>query len=93
MSSKTAKYVAWTQIDCLLISFFRFLHLILDENFPPQMNLEASNKALLDLQENYRVAILALKEKEVIISKLLQSGTATEILWTQNHLSFCKFLH
>ncbi|KAF3442909.1 hypothetical protein FNV43_RR16827 [Rhamnella rubrinervis] len=38
-----------------------------------KMNLETSNKALLDLQENYRVVILALKEKEVIISKLLQS--------------------
>ncbi|PON72836.1 Kinesin-like protein [Parasponia andersonii] len=38
-----------------------------------KINLESSNKALLDLQENYRQAILTLKEKELIISKLLSS--------------------
>jgi hypothetical protein len=39
-----------------------------------QINLENSNKALLDLQESYRLAIAMLKEKESIISKLLRSG-------------------
>ncbi|XP_062006171.1 kinesin-like protein KIN-5B isoform X1 [Rosa rugosa] len=38
-----------------------------------KINLENSNKALLELQENHRVAILTLKEKEHIISKLLYS--------------------
>ncbi|KAH7512980.1 kinesin-like protein KIN-5B [Ziziphus jujuba] len=38
-----------------------------------KMNLETRNKELLEVQENYRVAILTLKEKEFIISKLLQS--------------------
>ncbi|KAK9291095.1 hypothetical protein L1049_009282 [Liquidambar formosana] len=38
-----------------------------------KINLENSNKALLDLQENHRVAISKLKEKEFIISKLLHS--------------------
>ncbi|CAN1275074.1 Kinesin-like protein KIN-5B [Linum perenne] len=36
-------------------------------------NLEKSNNDLLDLRENYRVAISTLKEKEFIISKLLHS--------------------
>ena len=39
-----------------------------------QINLEHSNKTLLDLQESYRLAITMLKEKESIISKLLRSG-------------------
>ncbi|KAK9920725.1 hypothetical protein M0R45_029271 [Rubus argutus] len=39
-----------------------------------KINLENSNKALLELQENYRVAISTLKEKEQIISKLLYSA-------------------
>lgn len=38
-----------------------------------KLNLEKSNKALEDLQENYRVAVATLKEKEFIISKLLHS--------------------
>ncbi|CAN1275077.1 Kinesin-like protein KIN-5B [Linum perenne] len=38
-----------------------------------QKNLEKSNNDLLDLRENYRVAISTLKEKEFIISKLLHS--------------------
>ncbi|KAK7853037.1 kinesin-like protein kin-5b [Quercus suber] len=38
-----------------------------------KINLESSNKALLDLQESYRLAISTLKEKEFIISKLLCS--------------------
>ncbi|CAL1399159.1 unnamed protein product [Linum trigynum] len=38
-----------------------------------KVNLEKSNKDLLDLQEQYRVAISTLKEKEFIISKLLYS--------------------
>lgn len=38
-----------------------------------KINLENSNKALLDLQESYRLAISTLKEKEFIISKLLFS--------------------
>ncbi|XP_004302713.1 PREDICTED: 125 kDa kinesin-related protein [Fragaria vesca subsp. vesca] len=37
------------------------------------INLENRNKALLELQENHRVAISALKQKEHIISKLLYS--------------------
>lgn len=36
-------------------------------------NLEKSDKALRDLQENYSIAISTLKEKEFIISKLLHS--------------------
>lgn len=43
-----------------------------------QINLEKSNKALIDLQESYRLAISTLKEKELIISKLLCSGKRTE---------------
>lgn len=39
-----------------------------------QISLETSNKALLDLQEKYQVAITTLKEKELIISKMLFSG-------------------
>lgn len=42
--------------------------------FCSQISLETSNKALLDLQANYRVAISTLKEKELIISNLLCSG-------------------
>ncbi|KAL6966124.1 hypothetical protein U1Q18_042583 [Sarracenia purpurea var. burkii] len=38
-----------------------------------KLNLEISNKALEDLQENHRVAISIIKEKEFIISKLLCS--------------------
>ncbi|CAI0472575.1 unnamed protein product [Linum tenue] len=38
-----------------------------------KVNLEKSNKDLLDLREQYRVAISTLKEKEFIISKLLYS--------------------
>uniref|UniRef100_A0A5B7BVW2 Kinesin motor domain-containing protein n=1 Tax=Davidia involucrata TaxID=16924 RepID=A0A5B7BVW2_DAVIN len=38
-----------------------------------KINLETSNNALQDLQENHRVAISTLKEKEFIISRLLQS--------------------
>ncbi|KAG7964695.1 hypothetical protein I3843_09G183900 [Carya illinoinensis] len=38
-----------------------------------KINLENSNKSLLDLQENYLLAITTLKEKEFIISKLLCS--------------------
>lgn len=38
-----------------------------------KVNLENSNRALLELQENHRVAISTLKEKEFIISKLLHS--------------------
>ncbi|XVF08039.1 hypothetical protein REPUB_Repub06bG0191100 [Reevesia pubescens] len=38
-----------------------------------KINLEKNKKELLDLQENHRVAILALKEKEFFISKLLCS--------------------
>ncbi|XP_057471341.1 kinesin-like protein KIN-5B [Actinidia eriantha] len=38
-----------------------------------KLSLENSNKALEDLQENYRVAISTLKEKEFIISKLLHT--------------------
>ncbi|KAL6138686.1 hypothetical protein ACLB2K_063965 [Fragaria x ananassa] len=37
------------------------------------INLENRNKALLELQENHQVAISALKQKELIISKLLYS--------------------
>ncbi|PRQ43350.1 putative plus-end-directed kinesin ATPase [Rosa chinensis] len=53
-----------------------------------KINLENSNKALLELQENHRVAILTLKEKEHIISKLLSSGKAVEILLRR----LCLFL-
>ncbi|CAB4314859.1 unnamed protein product [Prunus armeniaca] len=38
-----------------------------------KISLETSNKALLDLQEKYQVAITTLKEKELIISKMLFS--------------------
>ncbi|KAI5325565.1 hypothetical protein L3X38_034639 [Prunus dulcis] len=38
-----------------------------------KISLETSNKALLDLQEKYQVAITTLKEKELIISKMLLS--------------------
>ncbi|CAK9155209.1 unnamed protein product [Ilex paraguariensis] len=38
-----------------------------------KVNLENSNKALQNLQENHKVAISTLKEKEFIISKLLHS--------------------
>lgn len=35
-----------------------------------KINLDNSNKALLDLQENYRILLSTLKEKEFIISKM-----------------------
>ncbi|XP_031399313.1 kinesin-like protein KIN-5B [Punica granatum] len=38
-----------------------------------KVDLEKSNKALLDLQEKHRLAISLLKEKEFVISKLCQS--------------------
>ncbi|OMO97123.1 hypothetical protein COLO4_14868 [Corchorus olitorius] len=38
-----------------------------------KINLEKSRKELLDLQENHKAALLTLKEKEFIISKLLCS--------------------
>ncbi|XP_050384584.1 kinesin-like protein KIN-5B [Argentina anserina] len=38
-----------------------------------KINLENTNKVLLELQENHRVAISTLKQKEQIISKLLHS--------------------
>ncbi|KAK0585310.1 hypothetical protein LWI29_026650 [Acer saccharum] len=38
-----------------------------------KMDLEDKNKALLDLQENHRIALSTLKEKEFMISKLLCS--------------------
>lgn len=38
-----------------------------------QVNLENSKKTLHELQENYRIAILTLKEKELIISKQIHS--------------------
>ncbi|EXB67891.1 125 kDa kinesin-related protein [Morus notabilis] len=38
-----------------------------------KISLENSNKALLELQENYRVAMSTLREKELIISSLLSS--------------------
>lgn len=41
-----------------------------------KISLEKSNKAFLDLQENHRAAIAALREKESIISKLLSSENA-----------------
>lgn len=44
-----------------------------------QISLENSNKALLELQENYRVAMSTLREKELIISSLLSSGEETQI--------------
>ncbi|KAF8397540.1 hypothetical protein HHK36_016458 [Tetracentron sinense] len=63
------------------VDTFRELHLTEQEhklNFESELkecktNLEKSNKALQDLQENYRVAISTLKEKEFIISNLLYS--------------------
>lgn len=39
-----------------------------------QSNLENSKKTLHELQENYRIAISTLKEKELIISKQIHSG-------------------
>ncbi|KAK2657957.1 hypothetical protein Ddye_011009 [Dipteronia dyeriana] len=39
-----------------------------------KMDLEDKNKALLDLQENHRIALSTLKDKEFMISKLLCSG-------------------
>jgi kinesin family protein 11 len=38
------------------------------------MKLEKSNNERLDLEESLRVTISTLKEKEIIISKLLSSG-------------------
>ncbi|KAG8649247.1 kinesin-like protein KIN-5B [Manihot esculenta] len=38
-----------------------------------KLNLEKSNKELVDLQENHKVVISTLKEKEFLISKLLLS--------------------
>lgn len=57
-----------------------------------QINLESSNKALLDLQESYRLAISTLKEKEFIISKLLCSGKSTERVLANFCLSCCIFV-
>lgn len=41
-----------------------------------KIDLETSNKALLDLQEQYRLALSTLKNKEFAISKLLQSESS-----------------
>ncbi|WCJ28250.1 ATP binding microtubule motor family protein [Euphorbia peplus] len=41
-----------------------------------KLNLEKSNKELLNLQENHKVAISTIKEKESIISKLLCSESS-----------------
>ncbi|XP_060968909.1 kinesin-like protein KIN-5B [Cannabis sativa] len=38
-----------------------------------KVSLETTNKALLDLQESYRLAMESLKEKEIIISKMVSS--------------------
>uniref|UniRef100_A0A803P806 Kinesin-like protein n=1 Tax=Cannabis sativa TaxID=3483 RepID=A0A803P806_CANSA len=38
-----------------------------------KVSLETTNKALLDLQESYRLAMETLKEKEIIISKMVSS--------------------
>lgn len=56
-----------------------------------QISLETSNKALLDLQEKYQVAITTLKEKELIISKMLFSGKRQLRNWWENFVSFFIF--
>lgn len=56
-----------------------------------QISLETSNKALLDLQEKYQVAITTLKEKELIISKMLFSGKTDN--WDIVEKIFSLFLH
>ncbi|CAN1775497.1 Kinesin-like protein KIN-5B [Linum perenne] len=53
-------------------------------------NLEKSNNDLLDLRENYRVAISTLKEKEFIISKLLHSDQKDE-METENQRMVLRF--
>lgn len=55
-----------------------------------QVDLENSNKALLDLQEQHQLAISLLKEKEIIISKLRQSGSLIRgrTVW----IKFCHLL-
>jgi hypothetical protein len=58
-----------------------------------QINLENSNKALLDLQESYRLAISTLKEKEFIISKLLFSGKSTKRVLANFGLSCCIYVN
>lgn len=57
-----------------------------------QISLETSNKALLDLQEKYQVAITTLKEKELIISKMLFSGKRQLRNWWENFVSLSSYL-
>jgi hypothetical protein len=67
------------EIIVYFVVFSVCMHLIRNSYALSQINLENSNKALLELQENYRIAISTLKEKEQIISKLLYSGKAIKI--------------
>ena len=46
-----------------------------------QENLEKTSNTLHDLQENYRLVVSTLKEKEHTISKLLKSGKSIVVYW------------
>lgn len=70
VSSRIARYK--TERFCLLLSQGKLSGS--NQQLFLQVNLENSNQALLELQENHKAAISALKEKEFIISKLLLSG-------------------
>lgn len=88
MSSRIARYKTLT--FCLLLSWGKPSGF--NQQLFFQVNLENSNRALLELQENHRVAISTLKEKEFIISKLLHSGKWELIIiyWTLYLLSYTE---
>lgn len=78
VSSRTARWKKYYFFFLLCLVSSVHISDISSEILFFQINLENSNKTLLDLQESYRLAITKLKEKEIIISKLLCSGKSTE---------------
>lgn len=89
MSSRIARYNFF--FFSYLLSSSVHLSDLLGGTMLFQINLEKSNKALIDLQESYRLAISTLKEKELIISKLLCSGKRTEkSLANGLHVVYCS---
>ena len=56
-----------------------------DDNLLLKRNLENTNKALETIQENHKIAITKLKEKEFFISQLLNSGKFTKFWVLEYH--------
>ncbi|GFS35784.1 ATP binding microtubule motor family protein [Actinidia rufa] len=56
----------------------------IDLNLNEKLNLENSNRALEDLQENHRLSISTLREKELIISILLHTDQKNKLEEVEN---------